>query len=174
MKKILATGLLSLIAFQGMAADAAPQTGSQLPEGLYAGGGLNYNDLDMGSVFSGARNETALGFQIFAGLPIASSIDGFKTFAEVGFFRTSSFDFGPGNKQKVTGAWGSAVLQRDLNEIDPNLYGLARIGLDIGDDDGIFMGIGAGYRINQKVEVRAEFVNKDLLTSYQANALFRF
>ncbi len=174
MKKILATGLLSFIASQGIAAELESTSNSQLPEGLYAGGGLNYNDLDLGSVFSGANNETALGFQIFAGLPIASSIEGFKTFAEVGFFRTTSFDFGAGNKEKVTGVWGSGVLQRDLNEIDPNLYGLARIGLEIGDDDGIFMGVGAGYRINQQVEVRAEFVNKDLLTSYQANALFRF
>ena len=78
------------------------------------------------------------------------------------------------NKEKVLGLWGSLVLQKELNEIDPNLYGLARIGLELGDDDGIFMGVGAGYRLTPKVEVRAEFVNKDLISSYQANALFRF
>ena len=44
----------------------------------------------------------------------------------------------------------------------------------MGDDDGIFMGIGAGFRLTPKVELRAEFVNKDLITSYQANALIRF
>ncbi len=174
MKKVLATSLLSLIAFQGIAADSASQTNTQLPEGLYAGGGLSYNDIDLGSIINGANNETAMGVQAFIGLPIANSIDGFKTFAEIGLFRTSEFDFGVGMKEKVSGLSGSAILQKELNEIDPNLYGLARIGLEVGDDDGIFMGIGAGYRIAPQIEIRAEFVNKDIITSYQANALFRF
>ena len=172
MKKILLTSLLTLIANQAFAEQT--ETTAQAPEGLYVGAGLSYNDLDFGSVVNGADDETAMGLQAFAGLPIANSIEGFETFAEVGFFRTSSFDFGAGNKEKVTGISGSVVLQKDLNEIDPNLYGLARIGLELGDDDGIFMGIGAGYRITPKIEVRAEFVNKDLISSYQANALVRF
>ena len=172
MKKILITSLLALTAHQALATDQA--TTNQVPEGLYVGGGLSYNDLDLGSIVKGANNETAMGLQAFAGLPITNSIEGFDTFAEVGFFRTSSFDFGPGNKEKVLGVSGSVVLQKDLNEVDPNLYGLARIGLELGDDDGIFMGIGAGYRLTPKVEVRAEFVNKDLISSYQANALVRF
>jgi hypothetical protein len=175
MKKVLATSLLALIASHALAEEGAIQDSSkQLPQGLYVGGGLSYNDLDLGSVVNGANNETALGIQGFAGLPISNSMDGFETFAEVGFFRTSNFDFGGGNKEKVIGIWGSVVLQKDLNEVDPNLYGLARIGLELGDDDGIFMGVGAGYRLTPKVEVRAEFVNKDLISSYQANALFRF
>ena len=176
MKKMLAIGLLTLMSQQAFSAD--PQNtqvpASKVPEGLYVGGGINYNDLDVGSIFPGDNNETAFGFQVFAGIPIASSIEGFKTFAEAGYFQTSSFKLAPGVKEKVTGIWGAGILQRDLNEIDPNLYGLARIGLEIGDDDGIFMGIGAGYRISPKVDVRAEFVNKDLLSSYQLNALIRF
>jgi len=172
MNKVLMTSLLALAAHQALAIEQADTT--LAPDGLYVGGGLSYNDLDFGSIANGANNETAMGLQAFAGLPIANSIEGFDTFAEVGFFRTSSFDFGPGNKEKVIGVSGSIVLQKDLNEVDPNLYGLARIGLELGDDDGIFMGIGAGYRITPKVEVRAEFVNKDLISSYQANALFRF
>lgn len=172
MKKILLTSLLTLVAHQTFAAEQ--QSTSQLPEGFYAGAGLSYNDLDLGSLGNGASNETAMGLQAFAGLPIANTIEGFETFAEIGLFYTDEFDFGAGNKENVTGISGSAVLQKDLNEIDPNLYGLARIGLELGDDDGIFMGVGAGYRITPKVEVRAEFVNKDLITSYQANALIRF
>ncbi|MFT5118532.1 MAG: hypothetical protein ACI9NY_002073, partial [Kiritimatiellia bacterium] len=92
---------------------------------------------------------------------------------EVGFFRTNNFNFS-GTKERVTGISGSIVLQRNLNEIDANLYGLGRIGLEVGDDDGILMGVGAGYRITPKVEVRLELVNKDLISSYQANALVRF
>jgi len=146
----------------------------QLPQGFYAGGGINYNDLDLSSVADGASNETATGIQLFAGLPLANNIEGFNTFAEAGYFRTSEFDFGPGLEETVTGIWGAAVMTKDLNEINPNLYALGRIGIDLGDDDGIFMGIGAGYKINEKVDVRAEFVNKDLITSYQLNALYRF
>lgn len=176
MKKLIAAGVLACMSYQALAADTqnsqAPAT--QVPKGLYVGGGISHNDLDVGSIFSGANNETAFGFQLFAGVPIASSIEGFKTFAEAGYFQTSSFKFAPGVKEKVTGIWGAGVLQRDLNEVDPNLYGLARIGLEIGDDDGIFMGVGAGYRISPKADVRAEFVNKDLVSSYQLNALIRF
>lgn len=172
MKKILITGLLALSTYPALANEQQENTVAKVPQGLYVGGGLSYNDLDFGSVVKGANNENALGLQAFAGLPIANSIDGFETFAEIGFFRTNKFDFG--KKKAVTGISGSVVLQKDLNEVDPNLYSLARIGLELGDDDGIFMGIGAGYRITPKIEVRAEFVNKDLISSYQANALFRF
>lgn len=147
---------------------------TQVPTGLYIGGGINYNSIDLGSMFSGTDRETAGGFQLFAGLPIKSSISGFKTFAEVGFFQTECFDFGANNKERVRGIWGAGVLQRDLNEINPNLYALARAGLEVGDDDGVFMGFGAGYRVSPEVDVRAEFLNKDLLTSYQLNALVRF
>jgi hypothetical protein len=177
MKKVLLTSLLTLAAHQALANEQPAETktaANQVPAGLYVGAGLSYNDLDFGSVIDGANNETATGLQAFIGLPIANSIEGFDTFAEIGFFRTSNFDFGGGNKEKVTGVSGSVVLQKDLNEVDPNLYGLARIGLELGDDDGIFMGVGAGYRITPKVDIRAEFVNKDLISSYQANALIRF
>lgn len=177
MKNILAAGVLAVMTQQSFAEDTNNQNSqspeSSTPKGLYVGGGLNYNSIDLESLFSGADRETALGFQLFAGLPIPNSIAGFKTFAEVGYFQTDNFKIG-GDKERVRGVWGAGVLQRDLNEIDPNLYALARAGLEVGDDDGVFMGVGAGYRVSSKVDVRAEFLNKDLLTSYQLNALVRF
>ena len=173
MKSVLSITLLTLAVSQSVLAEQAQNT-SPLPQGLYAGGGISYNDLDFGSVISGADNESALGLQAFVGLPLSTSIEGFDTFAELGFFRTDEFEFRGGKDEKVLGVSGSAVIQRDLAEVDPNLYGLARIGIEFGDDDGVFMGVGAGYRILPNVEVRAEFVNKDLITSYQANALVRF
>jgi hypothetical protein len=172
MRKLLITSLLTLVAHQALANDHATET--QMPAGLYVGGGVSYNDLDFNSIDNDANNETATGIQVFAGIPITNTIRNIETFAEVGFFRTSSFDFGPRNKERVTGVSGSVVLQRDLNEVNPNLYALARVGLEIGDDDGVLMGFGAGYRITPKVEVRAEFANKDLISSYQLNALVRF
>ena len=177
MKKTLATALLVTCSQYALSEDTAknatttPKT--EVPEGFYMGGGLSFNSIDAGSIFSGADRETASGLQIFAGLPIPNSIKGFETYAEAGYFQTSEFDFS-GKEERVRGIWGAGVLQRDLNEIDPNLYALARIGLELGDDDGVFMGMGAGYRITPKIEVRAEFLNKDLLTSYQLNALVRF
>ena len=175
MKKVILTSLLTLVAHQALANDQPPAEAEtvQVASGLYVGAGLSHNDLDFGSIIKGADNETAMGIQIFAGVPIANSIENIDTFAEVGFFRTSNFNFS-GQKERVIGASGSVVLQRNLSEVNPNLYALGRIGLEIGDDDGIIMGVGAGYRITPKVEVRAEFVNKDLVSSYQANALVRF
>jgi len=172
MKKIIISSLLALIASSASAEQA--ENTNPLPNGLYVGGGISYNDLDFGSVINGAGNKSASGLQLFAGLPLNNSIQGINTYAELGFFQTKDFDFGPGNKSEVTGVSGSVVLEKDLSEIDPKLYALARLGIEVGDDDGIFMGIGAGYRLTPKVEVRTEFVNKDLISSYQVNALVRF
>lgn len=172
MKKIIATSLLALIANSASAEQATDS--NALPTGLYLGGGLSYNYLDFGSVVNGADSKGATGFQLFAGLPIGNAIQGIKTYAELGLFQTQEFNFGSGSKDNVTGISGSVVLEKDLSEIDPRLYALARLGLELGDDDGVFMGVGAGFRLTPKVEVRAEFVNKDLITSYQANALIRF
>jgi hypothetical protein len=173
MKKIIITSLLALIA---SSANAEEQTASSnaLPSGFYMGGGLSYNDLDFGSVVNGASNKSATGFQLFAGLPLGNSIQGINTYAELGLFKTKDFNFKDGHNNEVTGISGSVVLEKDLSEIDPKLYALARLGLEVGDDDGIFMGIGAGYRLTPKIDVRTEFVNKDLISSYQVNALIRF
>jgi hypothetical protein len=171
MKKVFITSLLTLVAHQALADDHATET--RVSTGFYVGSGISYNDLDFGSIINGAGDKTAMGLQLFAGLPIENAIDNIETFTEVGFFRTNHFNFS-GNKEQVTGISASIVLQRNLNEIDANLYGLGRVGLELGDDDGILMGIGAGYRLTPKVDVRLEFVNKDLISSYQANALVRF
>jgi hypothetical protein len=172
MKKALITSLLTLVAYQALADGHATDT-TPVPTGLYVGGGISYNNLDFGSIIKGAGSETAMGLQLFAGLPIENAIDDIEIFAEVGFFHTKNFNFS-GTKKRVAGISGSIILQRNLNEIDANLYGLGRIGLEVGDDDGILMGVGAGYRITPKVDVRLELINKDLISSYQANALIRF
>ena len=46
--------------------------------------------------------------------------------------------------------------------------------LDLGDDDGIFLGAGAGFKVNEQVGLRAEFINKDASSVYQVGALFHF
>lgn len=176
MKKIIITGLLALMTISVNAEQATEQAteSSALPSGLYVGGGISYNDLDFGSIINGAENKSATGGQLFAGLPLGNSLQGINTYAELGLFRTRDFDFSNGSKNEVKGISGSVVLEKDLSEIDHRLYALARVGLEIGDDDGIFMGIGAGFRLTPQIEMRTEFVNKDLISSYQVNALLRF
>ena len=143
MNKMIIASLVTL------AASTANAEQESAAKGLYVGGGISYNDLDAGSIFKEVDNDSASGFQLFAGLPIESSIKGFETFVELGYFQTNNLKIAPNVKE-------------------------ARIGVELGDDDGMLMGVGAGYRLSPKVELRAEFVNKDLITSYQANALVRF
>lgn len=169
MKPVLLSALMS-----AMIVSAPALAEPELPSGLYVGGGVSYNDLDFGSVLDNGADETAFGIQAFVGLPFDNNIEGFDTFAEIGFFRTDEFDFGNNVKEKVTGVNASVILQRDLNEIHENLYALGRAGFELGDDDGLLTGFGAGFRLTSRLDVRAEFVNKDLTTSYQANVLFRF
>ena len=142
------TTLISSVVFSTNADDhAAPSTPSTPVKGFYVGGGLNYNDLEFDSVVDGYDDESASGFQVFAGLPVTNKIDGFdesfSAFAEIGYSRTEYFDFGNGNKEKAR-LVGLCVTDPKLDEMQPNLYGLVRIGLDMGDDDGLFMGFGAG------------------------------
>ena len=61
MKKIIIASVLTLIASTTTAEEAASTDTSF--SGLYLGGGLSYNNLDFGSVVSGASNKTATGFQ---------------------------------------------------------------------------------------------------------------
>lgn len=167
MKKILSTLLLTSCASFSQA-ELHPAL-----EGVYMGGGISHNNIDLNSILDTGDNETAAGFQVFAGKDLPNSIDGFETAVEVSVSKTNDFNFGF-KKKKVTGLMASAVIMRDLDEVAANLYAIAKFGVDVGDDDGMFMGIGAGYRLNSKIDLRAEYLNKDIITSFQLNASYNF
>jgi len=171
MKKLLSVSALVLSStVLSNAVSAQPE----ILEDAYVGGGVSHNNLDFGSVVDGASDETANGFQIFVGKKFDNDISGFDTAVEIGYSQTEDFKWGPGAKDDVKGLWASAIMTRDLDEVSDKLYGFGRLGFNLGDDDGLMMGVGAGYELNDQVDLRAEFLNQDLVTSYQLSAIYKF
>lgn len=146
---------------------------------IYFGGGLGYNDIG---------DDEAVGFQLFAGLPLPVKLGKATLAAEVGYMDSGSFDVGGGTRTvslpgfppvtttvpstsvKVKGFWGTAVVDFPIQN---NISVIGRLGLDIGDDDGLMIGAGLGFDISSKMEIRAEYVIRDNVDSLQANLMFR-
>jgi len=85
----------------------------------------------------------------------------------------SSVEFGVidyGFDVNATGIWGTYVVD---GEIGSGFGWLARLGLDLGDDSGLVVGAGAGYKINKKMNIRLEYVVRDEVDSLQFNFLYR-
>ena len=139
----------------------------QVENRLYVGGGLNMNVID--SPFGGS--DDASGVTLFAGYKFDNNIhQDLTTSLEFGYGNTSDF----GNDKDITSLYLAAVGDKKLPEIDPKLSVIGKIGLDVGDDDGILLGAGVGYQVAPAVQVRLEFINKDASSQYQASALFNF
>lgn len=71
---------------------------------------------------------------------------------------------------KAQGLWGTAVLDFPIQD---QISVIGRLGLDIGDDDGLMIGAGLGFDVNKNIELRAEYVIRDNIDSLQANLVFR-
>lgn len=136
---------------------------------LYAGGGFSHNRVDLDNF--GGDVETASGWQFFGGVK-AGERNGFDLAVEVGYMQTG--DFISGTDSDAKGVWAAGVTKKQLNEIDPRLSAVARLGVDLGDDDGLIMGFGAELKVHPKVFIRGEYLNKDLTQSYQLNAGYEF
>ncbi|MFP4696362.1 outer membrane beta-barrel protein [Thiohalospira sp.] len=145
---------------------AAAQSSISMDD-AWAGGGLNQNSL--------SGWDSAMGFQFFGGLDLSSLIDvdpRFALGAEVGYFDSGEFESSRWwGTRDFSGLWTTAVASW---EFTPEFYALGRAGLDLGDDDGLMIGGGAGYRITDQLDVRGEYVIRDNIDSLQANALYRF
>ena len=139
------------------------------PERLQLGASLSHNVVD--SPFGGG-NVDAMGMSIFAGYELDNDIDQVKTTVEIGYSQTDDFFKGPHND--ISGLWVAGVVEKQLLEINPNLFALARLGLDLGDDDGILLGAGAGFHLTPKVDIRGEYINKDASSVYQASFVLNF
>lgn len=135
---------------------------------LHLGAGVSYNQFD--APFGG-RTESAAGVNLFAGYELKNNIADVVTYVEGGYAQTDDF-YGSGTD--VRGLWVSGVMEKDLPEIGRNLFVLGRLGVDIGDDDGVFMGAGAGVHLNRKTDLRAEFLNKDATSVVQVSLTFGF
>jgi len=146
-------------------------------ENIYAGGGLAFNFPDTSSL------DSAIGYQFQAGYDLKDDVkmpNKLGLAAEVGytssgnfswsdcpssFVNCSAFDF------SADGLWINAVSDFHVQD---QISVLGRLGLDMGDDDGIMFGFGAGYKIDEKISARVEYVIRQNYKSLQANAIYNF
>ena len=134
---------------------------------IYFGGGFGMNDANFG--------DGATGFQLFLGMPLPIKTETAKLAVEVGYMDSGNFEtnatfFNPSTSHKATGLWGTAVASIPMNE-DLDLIG--RAGLDIGDDDGVMIGAGVGFKMNNDMDLRIEYVMRDTIDSFQFNLVIR-
>jgi Outer membrane protein beta-barrel domain len=132
---------------------------------IYFGAGIGFNSID-DNYFRNGKNNDAVGFQIFAGLPLAVNMGSAGLAVEVGYMDTGNFD----NGGSADGLWSTAVLSLPLNN---NVNLLGRLGHDFGDDDGVMGGVGIGFSVARKIDMRIEYVARDHIDSLQLNLVFR-
>lgn len=174
MKKLIvvAAMLVMVLSLAGGASAAqkraAPQRSSSgfQQEYLYIGGGLGINSL--------SGFDDAIGWQIFGGYELPYMIGDVKTAVEVGYMNTGEFEmatpFFP-IKTEAKGLWATGVVSYP---VDQQFDLIGRLGLDLGDDDGLMLGAGAGFNINDEMQIRAEYVIREDIDSLQASFVYRF
>jgi hypothetical protein len=126
---------------------------------IYFGGGVGFNSVNNNNFYN---NSNAVGFQVFAGLPLAVNMGSAALAVEVGYMDTGNFDRGG----SANGLWSTAVASVPLNN---NLKLVGRLGYDFGDDDGAMIGAGVGFPVANKMDMRVEYVVRDHIDSLQAN-----
>ncbi|MCF6323274.1 MAG: porin family protein [Gammaproteobacteria bacterium] len=164
---------LVVILFLGFAMHASAETEESKnhfdADKLYFGGGLSEND------FNGPN---ATGIQIFVGYPLTIKAGSGRFALEGGYMNSGSFDrsvtvpaFGPVvSSSTATGLWGTIV--GSWNIADRTSF-IGRLGLDMGDDDGLMYGAGIGYDLIERLTIRGEYVIRDNIDSLQFNFVFR-
>ena len=121
------------------------------------GVGISNNEIS-----SSSSSDT--GFQFFAAYDLdqINLMEGVDSSVEFGFM-----DFG--FDEDDTGIWASYVVD---GTISGRLGWLAQAGLDIGDDSGLLFGAGLMFMVNDKSDLRFEYVKRDEVDSLQINFLY--
>lgn len=162
MKKIIPILALALVATQANAEDLYSKP-------FYLGAGVGFNNINKSyynnNNYYNDNDSDAVGFQIFAGLPLAVNIGSASLAVEVGYMDSGEFD----NGRNARGLWSTAVVELPLNS---NVNLLGRLGYDFGDDDGLMAGAGVGFPIASRTALRIEYVARDHIDSLQANLVF--
>ena len=159
-KSLLALAMGLLISGYAGLVSAAPAKKPLLNKNQFSiGAGVSINSIDR--PFGADDDET--GFQLFgaynlAGVNLMENVD---TSIEFGYM-----DYGFFN---ADGVWVTFVVD---GKITGELGWLARLGLDLGDDDGIMLGAGVGYSLSKKLDARLEYVVRDTIDSVQLNFVF--
>ncbi|MDH5355652.1 MAG: hypothetical protein OEY09_14505 [Gammaproteobacteria bacterium] len=104
------------------------------------------------------------GYQLFGAYELdqVNVMDGVNSSLEFGYM-----DYG--YNRDSDGIWGTYVVD---GLISANFGWLARIGMDIGDDNGLMFGAGASFAMNANTALRVEYVIRDDIDSLQFNLLF--
>ena len=159
--------LVTCVVFAALAAPALAAGPAGIDTGrLFFGAGISQNDA------SGASDE-GTGFQIFGGYEFGQVAQNVALDLEVGYMDSGDIKFcvaGFCGKDNATGLWATGVGRLQLN---PQFELLARAGLDFGDDDGLMVGVGAGFNVNKQTQLRFELVERDDISSLQLNVVYR-
>ncbi|MCP4187000.1 MAG: hypothetical protein GY763_05290 [Gammaproteobacteria bacterium] len=124
---------------------------------LSIGGGISNN-----SVSGPTDDEFGLQFFVAYDLDEVNLVSGVRSSVEFGIM-----DYG--FSRDSTGIWGTYVVDGQINS---RWQWLARLGFDIGDDNGIMTGVGLGFANSEQVEFRGEYVMRDDIDSLQFNFLY--
>lgn len=107
-----------------------------------------------------------LGFQLFGAYDLSrvNLMKGVHSSVEFGYM-----DYGFSGADS-NGVWVTYVTD---GTIRGQLGWLARLGLDLGDDSGLMLGAGVSYGLNEKMDMRLEYVARDEVGSLQFNVIYR-
>ena len=162
MQKLATCVLLTALATPALA--ASPNAGIDTGR-LFFGVGVSQNDA------SGSDDGT--GYQFFGGYEFGQVAQNVALDLEVGYMDTGDMDVRVGPftvDARAKGLWATGVGRLQLN---PQFELLGRAGLDFGDDDGLMVGVGAGFNVNKQTQLRLELVERDDVSSLQFNFVYR-
>ena len=166
MNKFITALVLAACAAPALAASPAAKPAPGIDTGrLFFGAGVSDNDV--------TGSDSGTGFQFFGGYEFGQVAQNIAVDLEVGYMDTGSMDVRVGPftvDARAKGLWATGVGRLQLN---PQFELLARAGLDFGDDDGLMVGIGAGFNVNKQTQLRFEFVERDEVSSLQFNVVYR-
>jgi len=159
----------ALLAVALVVAPSVQAAGSGVdPNQIFLGGGISSNSV------SGSDDGT--GFQIFGGYHFGKMANNIKLDLEIGYMDTGSMDVTVNvpfvgrvtTDARAKGLWATPVARIELN---PQFELIGRAGLDVGDDDGLMVGVGLGYNLNRQSQFRVEYVERDHVDSLQFNVM---
>jgi hypothetical protein len=132
---------------------------------LFFGGGLSVNTV--------TGSDDGAGFQVFGGYNFPAVVPNLYVDAEAGYMDTGKLERKGCTSAfcdaKANGLWATGVV-RYL--VTPSVELIGRAGVDLGDDDGLMIGMGAGYIVGSHFKLRFELVRRDDVTSVQFNVVF--
>jgi hypothetical protein len=165
MHRLAMAALLAVTSLSAMAANNGFD-----PQKLSVGIGVSRNDIP------GSGDGT--GTQVFVGYPFGEVAKNIKMDVELGYMDTGNMDlpagvpppFGGSSGVRAKGLWATGVAHVAVN---PQAEFLARAGFDLGDDDGLMVGLGVGLNLNKRSQLRFEYVERDNVDSLQVNLVLR-